>query len=281
MFLYLTYPMLRGPVVVRVQEMLTELGFSVGRCGPDGWFGLDTMAAVLDFQTKHGLSQSGVVLDADFRKMEELLSEKSEDGTPGLIVDLRGTHKPPKLFRKERSPIPWKKIIGVTLHQTACLLAENPKRWYTLGAHIGVLRNGTVYIVNDPQDFIWHAQGFSHVTIGIEYNGNFPGVEGDPRTWWKAGGGMCNLTDEQLAASDVLFDWIKAQFDANGQKWKVVYAHRQASKDRRADPGSEIWQKVGSKWIERLGATDGGPDFVYKTGRPIPKEWNKDYYNPY
>jgi hypothetical protein len=287
MFLFFMDPMVHGSAVRRLQEMLLGLGFDVGKYGPDGWFGTDTLEAVLNWQLARNLPPSGVVTDEVWKQLEK---DSMSRGTCipivkldqlGGIVDTRGEHPHPKWFRQDRSPRSWDDIDGVTVHQTACILSDRPSRWGTLNAHIGIFRDGTIIIVNDPTDFIWHAQGFSHKTIGIEYNGNFPGIEGNPRTHWAPGGKMCSLTPQQIAATPVLFKWLKKQFDDNGAKWKYVYAHRQATKDRRADPGSEIWQKVAMPWIEELGASDGGPDFLYGTGRTIPKEWNPNYTSKY
>ena len=102
-------------------------------------------------------------------------------------------------------------------------------------------------------------------------------MEGNPKTLWEKGGASCTLTEQQLAASDVLFNWLREQFARNGATWKYVYAHRQSSGDRRADPGSEIWSKVALKWIKELGASDGGRKFFYGSGRRIPREWNPEY----
>ena len=89
------------------------------------------------------------------------------------------------------------------------------------------------------------------------------------------------MTEAQLKASELLFGWLRLQFDINGGDWEVVHAHRQASEDRKADPGSEVWQKIGMNWIKWLGATDGGPDFSVGNGSPIPKTWNPDYTTDY
>lgn len=199
-----------------------------------------------------------------------------------MIHDLRTDHSPPKLLRQKwyrswqgSSP---RVIRGVTLHQTGCELSNNPARWNNLNAHIGITRNGQILFLNDLRAFIWHAQGLSHSDIGIEFAGNFEGIQGQINTLWKPGGGPHRLTDEQLrAANEELFPWLLEQFEDNGGKWQYVHAHRQACADRRADPGSEIWQRVCMVWIEKLGASDGGPDWKYGDGRAIPREWDPSY----
>jgi len=290
MYLFLTEPRLRGAAVKRLQEMLSFCGYDIGEWGADGIFGEDTLRAVVRYQsTKPHLLKKGVVTESTWYALEKDVQTVSQLHTreiihpsgSGCVVDIRKEHIKPKLYRFHRSPRSWSKIEGVTLHQTGCNLADKPKRWYSLNAHIGVLKDGTILLVNDPTDFIWHAQGFSHNTIGIEFNGNFWGDGSDISTWWAAGGEASFLTPEQKKASKTLLRWLELQFAKNDATFSKVYAHRQASKDRRADPGSEIWRSVAMPWMRELGATDGGPEFTYGSGRPIPKNWDPSYFHSY
>jgi hypothetical protein len=282
--LKLTDPMMRGPAVTRLQEALAHLNHDLGNHGVDGAFGPDTEQAVRAFQKAAGITVDGIVGPGTWAALEATIESTDDKGPP--IIDIRKDHGHPRLYSKSRSPRSWtgsgdRVVRGVTLHQTGIRLSERPRRWYTLNAHIGVLANGTILIVNDPLDFIWHAQGLSRFTIGIEFNGNFEGVRGRPDTLWKGGGGPHFLTPAQLKAADTLFEWLKQMFDDNGSKWEVVHAHRQSSKYRRSDPGSEIWQKVGIPWRDHLGATDGGPVYRLGDGRAIPKEWDSTYKSDY
>jgi len=265
-------PMMNGPEVRRVQEGLLELGYDVGDSGPDSWFGKDTEKAV-SFPKDEGLDADGIVGKKTWAALDEKLGdgEISGEGTTDGIIYIDGRHAPPKYYRADRSPR--REINGVTLHQTGVLMTDTPKRFETLNAHIAVLRCGDVVIVNDPKDFIWHAQDLSHKTIGIEFNGLFAGKEGKSAPQ--------ELTPTMVKASDLLFNWLKEWFARNGFEWKYVYAHRQSKDTRQADPGYEIWQQVGMKWIERLGASDGGPDWKLDSGKPIPKDWNSDYTAKY
>lgn len=45
----------RGPTVAALQQRLLALGFSVGKSGADGIFGVDTRAAVAAFQRANGI----------------------------------------------------------------------------------------------------------------------------------------------------------------------------------------------------------------------------------
>lgn len=57
--LYLTSPMIRGPIVKYVQQRLLKLGYSLGEDGADSWYGTVTAAAVKSFQEAKGLEVDG------------------------------------------------------------------------------------------------------------------------------------------------------------------------------------------------------------------------------
>jgi len=276
----LTDPLTTGPHVRRLQSDLLALGYDVGRYGADGWYGRATAAAVVELQQRLRLTADGIVGSQTWAALDAALLGRESSPRPSLatspgILDRTVLHPHPPLYSARRSPRDPATIRGVTLHQTACDLANRPSRWDTLNAHIGVTREGTVIVVNDPVDFIWHAQGLSHDTIGIEFEGNFRGVDGgDDSTAWNnpSGGGIHRLTAEQIAAAERLFRWLQRWFREHGVDWQVVRAHRQSSSSRRADPGEEIWSRIGLLWIRRLGIPQD-PSWVTGSGRPIPEDW--------
>jgi len=280
--LRLTQPKMKGQSVLRLQELAGSLGFDCGR--NDGIFGPKTEEMLKKLQAHLGLEADGicgpVTWKAIMKAVEEKTTrhEKEARAAGGLIVDVRGLHSPPVNFKKKRS---WSEIRGVTLHQTGIKMSDKPSGWYSLNAHIGVTQDGKIILANDPTDFIWHAQGLSEFTIGIEISGNFYGIDGVKDTLWSGGGGPEHLNPRMIVAFDVLFDWLAAEFKKNKCAWKCVHAHRQSSNMRVSDPGSEIWQAVGMSWLKKLGksATDGGPDFKLGSGKTIPREWNPAYSN--
>jgi len=271
--LKLTRPMMHGPAVRRLQETGDLLGVDTG--GNDGVFGPKTREAVVLLRERLGLPEGEECDPALWAAMERAVA--ALPAAPG-ITDRRGLHPLPKLHGGTRS---WSGITGVTLHQTGCKMSDLPKGWDRLNAHIGVTRLGEVVIVNDPAEMIWHAQGLSQATIGVEICGNYCGIEGAANTLWKGGGGPHTLNDEMLAGLDLAFAWIGARFAENGRQWTTVHAHRQSSGSRTSDPGGEIWRTVGMVWLERIGGTDGGPDWKTGSGRTIPREWNPTYPHKY
>ena len=276
--LFLTNPMMHGPAVKRLQEMGDLLGFDRGP--NDGIYGKDSELVVRDIQAKLGLKVDGVCGPATWAAIL-LAVEALDSPTPYPVIDRRGQHPQPKLYGGRQRA--WSDITGVPLHQTGCAMPTTPSGWDRLNAHIGVTSEGKVLLVNDPTDFIWHAQGLSLRTIGIEIAGNYAGIEGNLRTVWRGGGGPHHVTPQILSGLTSLFGWLRFEFSRNGATWVEVHAHRQSSKDRPSDPGSALWQQVGMPWLRALQAPagDGGPHWYTGTGRPVPREWNSAYPTRY
>ena len=68
----------RGSEVEDLQKGLAQLGFSTGQ--PDGVFGADTEAAVVDFQQSNDLTPDGVVGSETVRLLNAALAQKSSTG---------------------------------------------------------------------------------------------------------------------------------------------------------------------------------------------------------
>jgi hypothetical protein len=192
------------------------------------------------------------------------------------LFDLRGTIPAPTRFSTFQKP--WSQTQGVTIHRTACLMGNEAKNWYSLDAHIGISNQGSIFVLQPLDLGIWHAQKLSLFSIGIEIEGN---PEGFPGYFWHQGGGPHPITDEQLAAADLLFDFLKAEFDKNNTKWEGVWAHRQSDLSRESDPGYLAWQKIGVPWREKLGCPDDQLEWHDGTGQPIPNVWDPKSKHPF
>jgi len=267
MILKLKDPRLRGPIVARLQEAL-DLPVI------DSVFGPQTENEVKAFQFSRQLKVDGIVGPATWTKIESELDSNPLDLNEGLIYDVSERREKPRLFEGFRL---WAQIFGVVFHQTGCYLGENPERWARVNCHYGLTREGKVIKVNPETYFIWHAQGLSKYNIGIEVDGHYAGIEGNPNTVWKDGPSICNLSAGQIMGLELLKDHLKAQFLLNAAEWKNIFAHRQSSEDRRSDPGSEIWQ-VALSWAKDLNLDrdkfDGGCTYKKGTGSTIPKAWD-------
>lgn len=271
MDLQLEEPMLRGSAVVRLQELGDALGFDYGP--NDGIFGEDTERAVQAAQAHLGLAVTGVCDEATWRAMRRALeADGTSEDASAATVDIRGDHPPPKLYRSKRAALD---IDTIVLHQTGCKMPHNPRAWRKLNAHLGVLRDGPMVLVNSFLDWIWHAQRLSRRSIGVEIAGNFPGLVGNLNTLWKPGGGPHGLTDAQkhtLLGPGV--ERIATECESLGIKIRHIRAHRQSKGSRIADPGQEIWQAVAGAWAERFDAEYQDP-YRVGTGRYIPREWDE------
>jgi hypothetical protein len=282
--LKLQSPMMHGPAVVRLQEMLDLLGY--GTTEPnDGIYGKYTSMIVTVFQNEHGLIQDGICGPKTWAAIINAVDE--QEGKRGRITvapgitDRRDGHPHPRLYKCKR---PWSTITGVTLHQTGCAMPSSPAGWDRLNAHIGVPKKGPAILVNDPTDFIYHGQGLSPMTIGIEFEGNFEGIKGDISTLWKGGGGPDYLTDSQIEQAEKIRLYLIDQFKSNGSEWKYILAHRQSYKSRIGDPGEEIWQNVAIPWSMKMDMSfdfDGGDSFNLGKGRPIPWQWDDNRSSNY
>lgn len=172
----------------------------------------------------------------------------------------------------------WTKITGVCLHQTACNMGERPERYDTLGAHFAVLRSGRVVWVHDMNRIVWHGNAWNAGTVGIEIDGLFEGVLGDPSTLWNDPSTKIRevgqrVTPAQIVATKQLVRWICSEIAKAGGEIKALVAHRQSSKDRRDDPGSEAWQAIALPLHAELSLHDGGVGFALG-GLPIPEAWD-------
>lgn len=193
---------------------------------------------------------------------------------PEALVDRRAH----ALASHRHGKRPWASVTGITLHQTACVLGERIARWDTVGAHIGITRAGRVIWLHDFDVVVWHGNAWNAQTIGIEIDGLYEGVKGRSSTLWDdpdtPGRETPNaLTEAAAEAARATIRWLCSAVAKNGGEIRALVAHRQSSKNRRNDPGSEIWQAVALPLHAELGLSDGGPGFTVG-GYPIPGEWD-------
>lgn len=265
--LKLTKPMMHGPAVKRLQEHLEILGHCID---VDGIYGPKTANAVNSIQWRNGIKSDGIYGPQTAELFDKLIKAKHNTvifAGASDIIDISDSHPVPKLWERERS---LSSITGVTWHQTGCSMPSDPMGWSRVNAHYGLTQEGLPILINKPTDFIWHAQGLSKKTIGIEIEGNYPGVTNNPKTLWRGGGGPHSLNDKMIAGAVSIVEDIlsRVAFD----KGKYFYAHRQSSPTRRADPGQEIWTKIVAPLAVRYGF-EIVPDYTKGKGRKLPVEW--------
>ncbi len=275
-----------GSSVVALQEALIELGYHLPRWGVDGDFGTETLDAITLLMRDHkgALDEhAGTVSDNEIRLIANLVADKrlarlAPDSVCGNMVgafsDVRAKAAQTRVYGRRA----WKDITGITLHQTACVLGENPGRWETVGAHMGVTRAGRVIHMHDFDKLVAHGNGFNLKTVGVELDGEYAGEKGNLRTFWRPRDEPNRMpqtpTAELILAAKSTIRWICSEVARHGGKVKVLVPHRCSSGTRESDPGSEIWQAVALPMIEELGLSDGGAGFKIGAGRPIPESWD-------
>lgn len=279
-WLYLESPMQSGPAVKRWQELLVLAGFSTDA---DGWFGPKTDVKTREAQAWLGVMVDGIVGPKTMEAMQDkvrgnavtLLPASPRTVIDGVeVFDYRGKVPHPKNTRADWGDR-WPEITGVVLHRTACVLGENPERYWPVNAHIGVTMGGRIILAHPWDLHIWHGHRPSLWCIGIEFDGN---PEGYPGYHWKPGGGPHDITPEQVKAGEVLLNLLLDGFKEHGRSFKYVYAHRQASDQRECDPGWQCWQKIAVPWMEKTGAIPGDDNgwggTTFGSGFQIPQSWD-------
>jgi N-acetyl-anhydromuramyl-L-alanine amidase AmpD len=263
-----------GPEVTRLQEKLIRLGYPLPRWGADGSFGDETLRAFLGWAADQGTPVHDEDFDGDFEnwltQWANALSKEPDPALPSFITDVTELHP---IRNAYKTPRKLSDISAIVLHQTACHLGTRVKRWHSLPAHIGIPKDGRVILVNKLSTVCWHANYFNRFSVGIEIDGNFRGVEDDPKTLWKPGGRRSELTREQVEGAQDAIAWICNEVENHGGEVTTILAHRQTSKNRRADPGSDIWKRI-SLWAQNILRLTNDPTYTKGSGLPIPKQWD-------
>lgn len=270
----------KGAEVRALQTLLLAIGEQLPRYGADGDLGEETLAAVnhaLLSITGAGINADDVVSQDEIEALQELFERRQESAIQFPMSFLSCTTDHPLPKPQLCKPRPWAQIDSIVLHQTACVLGEEPRRWYSIPIHIGVTRSGLVLWLNKFDVNLPHANGFNSRSIGIEIDGAFAGVEGDKKTFW-AGGAIkepMSISQAQIVSTREAVRFIVDICKLHGAMIRNIYAHRQSSADRVSDPGSKVWQEI-ALWAEKELALDaGGKDgFAIGGGRPIPKAWD-------
>jgi len=175
-----------------------------------------------------------------------------------------------------KRPRDWSEITGVTLHQTGIYMSNTVERFLRLHAHIGIIDPdgvGTIVQVYPLDRVVWHGNGLNSFTVGIEINGLFEGIEGKGLPKYQRNMKLCHPSAAQIEATRECLSWIKDEVIKHGGELKTVYAHRQSSGTRRADPGSKVWQEV-ALWAEDKLGLETRPTETFGKGRPIPEAWD-------
>ncbi|SEM47107.1 N-acetylmuramoyl-L-alanine amidase [Pseudomonas sp. ok272] len=274
------------PYVAIAQQQLIALGYGLPRFGADGVLGDETLSAYGAFLVSRGLraatdEQPKAITPAGSAALDVAFAALNQGGSTSNIIDERANH--PHAGRSVSTPYRlWSKITAVVLHQTASNIGEKPARWHSVPIHFCITRAGKVIQLYDLTEICNHANGLNRSSVGIEIDGWYAGIEGQPKTLWQPKGlatprQPMDLPTLQADAVKATVQWIANTVAANGGMVTHIHPHRQSSKDRQSDPGSLIWQTVGLWAQNTLGLSDGGAAFTVGNGRTIPEDWDVRY----
>lgn len=183
-------------------------------------------------------------------------------------------------------------IDGVCIHQTACVfgpLSHPERRWrraLNVPAHVTAFRDG-VYAQSAPLLwFLYHGNALSGRTLGLECEGQYPGLLDDPKTprredersFW--GDEPTPLTPEAIECFRAALRHLVEGGRRLGCPIAHVWAHRQANGGKPSDPGQAVWTEVAEWGCRELGLTARYAD-VWRDGKPIPKAWAPGATAPY
>jgi hypothetical protein len=193
--------------------------------------------------------------------------------------------------KAKRTPRPLSGITTILLHQTgvkfgvtkSAMAKYGPRvglhrRFYDVACHVAALTNGDVLYVNPWERYVLHGNSANRFSIGIEIEGLYAGVVGDPKT--VSGTNPMTLTPATIAAARRAVKYAVEEGRKLGCPITQIAAHRSFHGSRISDPGQEIWREV-ALWAVAQFDLRIDYDLAVKSkkearldGRRIPREWD-------
>lgn len=295
----------QGPEVQELQIALLSRGYRLPRYGADGDFGRETRAALVRFAVDHGVGW-GNDEDVPEELLEALGVDEPDVPACDGDIDLEGV-KLYDLRHEQVDPHPKgktgpdgrtvrrssKAIDSIVLHQTAVRFARPrgttddlalARRSLRVACHAMAFYQGFVAWPADLHAYIHHANRANGRSLGLEVDGNYPGlIGGKVRT-----GTETPLTDAVVHAARMGVKLLVEEGRRVGMPIRRIYAHRQFDSWRRADPGEGLWRRVVLEYaVPELGLIPyqaesfGHPKGFLRHGKRIPKRWDPDGVGSY
>ena len=181
-------------------------------------------------------------------------------------------------------------ITSICVHQTACVYGplDQPERRHrralNVPAHILAFRDG-VFAQSAPFSwFLYHGNGINPFSIGVELEGQYPGLLDDPftpvredeKTFWPGGSAKPTPLDAvTIATFKAAIRHAVVEGRKQGAPIRYVLAHRQANVRKPSDPGQGIWQAVVLPLLNEL-QLEPRPGMTWDDGKTIPKAWDPE-----
>ena len=190
-----------------------------------------------------------------------------------------------------------KTVTGIMLHQTAVWYSVSAaqvsaaggdrhealhRRALNVACHLiafdgckaGLGPNGCGHGVepNPLEWYVYQANTANSVSLGIEIEGAYPGTV-------TPGCVMPSARVIQAARESVAYAVEHAR--RLGMPLVHIWAHRQSSSMRQADPGQALWQAVVLDYAVPTLGLQTQPKRTWGDGRPIPLAWDPNGVGPY
>lgn len=255
-----------GQAVKELQNALILKGYTLTKWGADGdlgeetWRRIEEFAGVDSFPVGSPLPEDvtdAILADEEVQDLQPPAGWVRVEGDPN---DVHGMRK-------------WTDIDTVVIHQTGIWMSDNPERFRTLNAHLGILATHPTPIVQvqDLRAYMWHANELNRRSIGIEINGLFPGLVKQFDEAVHTGMGP---SANQIQHTRDTIVWLWNVVAHHQGTLRYIVPHRCSNDQRRSDPGEVAWQEIGGWAQEKLGLCCHGPGWTVGDGQPIPGEWD-------
>ncbi len=271
------------------QVKLIQLGYKLPRWGADGDLGDETLGALALFMHEHKGAipddRAEVVSDNEIARVNAVLAARTIRPAPRMPVSKFYDSRQQTDRAHDFGPRPWNLVTGILVHQTACHLGEVPARMFGIGAHMVATREANLHLLHSFNRIVDHGNGLNNRCIGLECDGLYAGVKGDPKTVWNDP--TTKRVETAMAPTQGLFDvaivacnFACDEVESHGGRILFIFGHRQSSGNRRNDPGSELYQEVVLKMVKDRGLS-ARPEFKVGSGLPIPRQWDPTQKSEY
>jgi peptidoglycan hydrolase-like protein with peptidoglycan-binding domain len=281
----------QGTAVLEVQEAVIAKGYDLPRYGADGHYGNETQAALEAYARDRNLLLGQPLPEELLNSILEGLSQDTE----ALSVELFDFRDKPfnarnvmKFKRVGGKPVirDPSAVRGITIHQTAVKFSVADyqvkaaggdrklalaRRSLGVACHVMAFHDGFLAWSNPLDWYVYHGNGWNATELGIEIDGNYPGLVGG-KTW--NGKPATEVRPESIKAARAGIELLVREGHKMGMPIRYIHAHRQSSASRRSDPGEELWNKVVLDYAIPVLGLETEPQRIVGDGRPIPTEWD-------
>lgn len=303
----------KGPAVKKIQQKLMTLGYKLPEYGADGVLGNETFRALRIYAGDQSIGWDVVIPPDVVIELHKQQLPVSEVVTKEPQIEFEIVSEPEvKIYdlRKEQTNPPEKHgkfkivdgevlvrnpsdIIGITIHQTAVKYGvvdyqiEEAKgdeelalarRSLDVACHVMAFHDGFIAWPNPLEWYIHHGNGFNPYELGLEIDGNYPGLIGGD-TW--NGKEPTKVTSTVVNAARAALKLMVDEGKKLGMQIQYIHAHRQSSSKRQSDPGEELWNRVVLEYAVPVLGLETQPEHTVGSGRPIPKEWDSNGVGSY